>query len=241
MAQSRIFTEHQFQNLIQKLYPEQFGAFSGYKCIITFIYTFGKAIAWDFLPSASPATLGAISDSWIDKEQKQLVGGGVVDIQAVITIEKLGTMSIAARPIGTSQSRNPRLTTRSPSLNNVRTRVLRVLAHEFFHLIQDWQYLDAISKQNPQRALDAKLPQKAYSAVYRDLKTRLRTQNPQWDESVVDGKAYVRHPLEKDAEQNAAFKISRFQSEIDRGLWDKYFPKADIERELQLQSSRIPR
>ena len=224
---------------MHKLYPEQLGAFSGFKCIITFIYTFGKDVAWSFSQDVGPATLGAISDSWIDKGQKQLIGGGVVDIQAVIATEKLSTMSIVSGPIGTTQPSSPRLTIRSPSLNNVRNRVLRVLAHEFFHLIQNWLYLHAISKQNPQRALDAKLPAKAYSTVFRDLITRLRTQNPEWDESMVHGKAYVRHPLEKDAERNAAYKISRFQSEIDRGLWDKYLPMTDIERKMRLQFSRV--
>jgi hypothetical protein len=222
MPQTKIYTERQFGNLTDRLFPCQLNKYKGWKREITVLYTHGKDAAWSFHPNPGQAA-GAVSDAFLVKNEKKICGGAVIDIKQII--EGNIKLSIAAktayeitRPGGPAMPKPGGLAikSRKPSLAESRYEVLVILAHELFHFTQYWN------------TGDMKLSQQIYTREFNRLKEQAKRENPDLSDLDAKVRAHARHSLEQQAERNARQAVARYKAEIDAGAWDRFVPMEDI-------------
>jgi hypothetical protein len=227
MPQTKIFTERQFGNLLDQLYPGRLNKYSGWKREITVLYSHGKDVAWKFHRNPGTAS-GAVSDAFLVKAEKKLCGGAVIDIKQIV--EKKLKLSIGVKPaFAVTRPGGPavpapggnQITSRKSTLAESRYDVIIVLAHEFFHFIQYWN------------TGEMKLSQQQYTQIFNRLKERAKRENSNLTDSQANIYAHARHPWEQTAEKAARHAVARFKTEIDSGGWDRCVPLDDIQWYLE--------
>ena len=208
MPASKIYTERQFGDLITRLYPEAMSRFPGWNFYLTVIYTHGKDIYWAF-DQKSHGVKGAVSDAFIDKEKKLLIGGAVLDIQQIIISKSSQSLRLNW---SLELDKNNRL-----SLPECRYEILKTLAHEFYHFVQIWHGGD--TKTFKLRRLER---------IFEHLAKRIKKDHPDWSKERILEAAYYIHPTENIAEFRAKQSLEPFKLQIYKGIWDQYIPIEDI-------------
>lgn len=223
MRQTILFTERQFGDLLDRLYPGQLNKFAGWKREITVLYTHGKdRVAWSFHPNPGQAS-GAVSDAFLVRSEKKLCGGAVLDLKQII--QGNVSLSIAISPAfevtGPGRPATPRpgghvIESRKLSAAESRYNVLVILAHELFHFTQYWN------------TEDMKMSQRLYTKEFNRLKEQAKRENPGLSDLEAAARAHARHPWEQMAEETSRQAIAKYKKEIDEGKWDHCVPMDDI-------------
>ena len=219
MNRIRKFTH---EDPMRRIFPVNLGQLPRLPQDVDIIYTDGKADPiW---PENSVGVQGMVVQAWVDTTRRRLEGIFAIDLRQC--------MSSSSRvALVTSFYGEPRLS-RSMDFGQFRATVFETVAHEYFHLIQEWI---VIVKLRDQQAFE-----KAYAAEHRRHEMRLMADDVRWafrPDARRDA-AYLRNRFENAARQAADAATHRLRAELDRGLWDSILPATEMQAMLKQGGSR---
>lgn len=107
------------------------------------------------------------------------------------------------------------LSMRKKSFGEYRFKILHVMAHEYYHLIQRWR-VGGVEHA------------RAYTRTYKQIQKQVREKREKMgkkvDEAFVSAAAHARHPDEQVAERISYERLLPHRRSIDKGLWDVAVP-----------------
>ena len=214
MFQPITFTEEQCGQILTELFSPEMADYEGYRVHLIIIYTDGKGPSWSGFTSG-PHTMGVMTGAFLIPKSRIAAGSVLIDLKACVTAVTSGKLSlrlsIGGGPTHTEQG--------STSLPDARYKVIHVLGHELFHVIQGWR---AGNKYDGDELIEP--GSLRYTETFNRLRDHVRRTQPDRSSAYVSAFAHAHHPTEQEAERLTAGRLQRFRHSIEQGNWDKCLP-----------------
>ena len=202
-------TDVHFGHQLRRLFWEEMVELSLWQPKVQCIFTIGKdnmhwrAVYKDQAVGSSAS--GVVVEADIASQKDEYHGTFLVDLRQIAK----GNLSLSSV---TDPSGRSRMRTNRRSFDDFKREVIKIMAHEYYHLIQHWRVGEDKFAQQYRKSYD-----QIRSAMRKKLGDRAS------DDS-LDAAAHGKHPFEQSAEQIAQERVRRFRRIIDKGLWDSILP-----------------